>query len=91
MYNLGKQSFQKIENLLVKFPKGIFYVVLFMMLIISICLFRQKYKEWKENHTGIPDVIGSISENNVHYLLVVANRDKVEDKEELSRKIHLKQ
>ncbi len=87
MHNYGKKYFQVSPNFSDRLKKGILYVVFFIILVISICLSTRKYEEWKEDHTGIPDAVGSISENNDHYLIVVANSDKINDKEELSRKI----
>lgn len=46
-----------------------------------------KYEEWKESHSGVPDVISSMSSNKSYYLTVVANSSKVEDKEALAREL----
>lgn len=46
-----------------------------------------KYEEWKESHSGVPDVISSMSSNKSYHLTVVANSSKVEDKEALAREL----
>lgn len=44
------------------------------------------FREQKE-YSGIPDVVNSITSNNDYYLTIVANSEKIEDKEEFSRTI----
>ena len=45
------------------------------------CFLEEKY----ENHIPMePDVVSSISMNQDQYLTIVANRDKIEDKEEFA-------
>lgn len=63
------------------------YVLMFLILICMIQYVRVKYPEWKEAHSGVPDVVSSMSMNNDHYLKVVANSAKVDDKEEFARKV----
>ena len=46
------------------------------------CFLEEKY----ENHIPMePDVVSSISMNRKQYLTVVANRDRIEDKEEFAK------
>ncbi len=46
-----------------------------------------QYRQWEEACSGIPDVVSSISVNNYHYLTVIANCKKIDDKEAFARKI----
>lgn len=49
--------------------------------IMAGCFLEEKY----ENHIPMePDVVSSISMNQDQYLTIVANRDKIEDKEEFA-------
>ena len=50
--------------------------------IMTGCLFE---KESKEEISMEPDVVSSISMNRDQYLTVVANRDRIEDKEEFAK------
>lgn len=43
--------------------------------------------EWEESHSGIPDAVSSMSSNNRQYLKVVANSDRIEDKEAFAREV----
>lgn len=63
------------------------YFMLFMVLVCVIQYGRAKYPEWREAHSGIPDVVSSISMNNDHYLKVVANSGRIYNKEEFARQI----
>ncbi len=67
--------------------KRIVYFMLFIALAGMIQYGRGKYPEWKEAHSGMPDVVGSISVNNDHYLKVVANSGRIDDKEGFAREI----
>ena len=50
--------------------------------IMAGCFLEEKY----ENHIPMkPDVVSSISINREQYLTVVANRDRIEDKEEFAK------
>ena len=50
--------------------------------IMAGCFLEEKY----ENHIPMkPDVVSSISINRDQYLTVVANRDRIEDKEEFAK------
>lgn len=51
------------------------------------CYSRQESREWKESHSGIPDVVSSMSSNNRQYLKVVANSDRIDDKETFAREV----
>lgn len=44
-------------------------------------------EEWKESHSGIPDAVSSMSSNNWQYLKVVANSDRIDDKETFAREV----
>lgn len=67
--------------------RGIFYFLVFLVFAGLIQYGKEKYPEWKEAHSGIPDAVSSMSLNNDHHLKVVANSSRIEDKEELARKI----
>lgn len=67
--------------------RGIFYLFVFMALISLIRYGKMKYPEWKEAHSGIPDAVSSMSINNDHHLKVAANSSRIEDREELARRI----
>lgn len=51
------------------------------------CYGRQDSSEWKESHSGIPDALSSMSSNNWQYLKVVANSDRINNKEAFARKV----
>lgn len=44
-------------------------------------------EEWKESHSGIPDAVSSMSSNNWQYIKVVANSDRIDDKETFAREV----
>ncbi len=67
--------------------RGIFYLLVFMVLISLIRYGKMKYPEWREAHSGIPDAVSSVSINNGHHLKVAANSSQIEDREELARRI----
>lgn len=48
---------------------------------------RPTFEEWKENHSGIPDAVSSVSSDGWQYLNVVANSDRIDDKEAFARKV----
>lgn len=50
------------------------------------CYVRQGSGEWKESHSGIPDAVSGMSSNNRQYLKVVANSDRIDNKEAFARK-----
>lgn len=52
-----------------------------------ICYGTKGSEEWKDNHTGIPDAVSSMSSDNWQYLKVVANSDRIEDKEAFAREV----
>jgi hypothetical protein len=47
----------------------------------------QESEEWKESHSGIPDVVSSVSSDGWQDLKVVANSDRIEDKEAFAREV----
>ncbi len=63
------------------------YFMLFIVLAGMIQYGRGKYPEWKEAHSGMPDVVSSISVNNDHHLEVVANSGRIDDKEEFAQEL----
>ena len=63
------------------------YFMLFVVLMGVIQYGRTKYPEWREAHSGIPDVVSSISMNNEHHLKVVANSGRIDNKEEFARQV----
>lgn len=66
---------------------GCLYFLALIVLISIIQYGREKYPEWKEANSGVPDVVGSMSMNNDHYLKVAANSRKIDDKEEFARRV----
>lgn len=63
---------------------------LFLCLLIIIVMIPygiKAYKQWKEAHSKIPDVINTMSTGNDFYLTAVANASRIEDKEEFAREI----
>lgn len=63
------------------------YLLVLMALVSSIWYGKEKYLEWEEIHSGIPDAVSNMSINNEYYLKVVANSSQIEDKEALAREI----
>lgn len=49
------------------------YLLVLMALVSSIWYGKEKYLEWEEIHSGIPDAVSNMSINNEYYLKVVAN------------------
>ncbi len=54
-----------------------------LILVVAgmICYGTKGSEEWEDNYTGIPDAVSSMSSDNWQYLKVVANSDRIEDKE----------
>lgn len=46
-----------------------------------------RYGQWKKDHSRIPDVVASRTENGESFLTVVANADRIEDKQEFVGKV----
>ena len=44
-------------------------------------------EEWNESYSGIPDAVSSVSSGGRQYLKVVANSDRIDDKEAFARKV----
>jgi len=63
------------------------YFLMFVAAVCMICYGSAEYPEWKEAHSGVPDVVSSMSMNNDHYLKVVANSTRIDDKEAFAREI----
>lgn len=61
-------------------------LVLFGVMCI-ICYGISQYDEWKESHSGIPDVVSSISRDRSCHLTVVANSSGIDDKEAFAREV----
>ena len=59
--------------------KGIFFLLILLAFVILIQCGKEKYPEWKEAHSGIPDAVSNMSLNNDHHLKVVANSSRLED------------
>ena len=63
-------------------------VSLFIFCVAMISYYEpKKYKQWQEDHSGVPDVVSCMSTNNDHYLTVVANSSKIVDKEKFARQV----
>ena len=64
--------------------KGKWSFIGILLILGAVGVFRygvQELEKWKESHSGIPDAVSSVSSNNWQYLKVVANSDRIEDKE----------
>ena len=92
--NFKEGQFQNGWRLLERFRKmksgkdnRIVYFMLFVVLVGAIQYGKAKYPEWREAHSGIPDVVSSISMNNDHHLKVVANSGRISNKEEFARQV----
>ncbi len=70
-----------------KIWKRIWYFLIAAALVCAVQYGVRKYPEWKEAHSGVPDVVSSFSMNNDHHLNVAANSSRIEDKEEFAREI----
>lgn len=55
--------------------------------ILMACTLPKEIKEYRDNHSGIPDAVSSISSMGHEYLVVVANSDEISDKEEFARTV----
>lgn len=65
-------------------------VIVILVIVCVMVIFNygpKKYKQWQEEHSGVPDVVNSMSINTEQYLTVVANSSKIEDKEEFARQV----
>lgn len=67
--------------------KKILLFLFFAIIISMIQQGREKHAEWQEANSGVPDVVSSKIMGNDHYLVVVANCSRIEDKEEFAREI----
>lgn len=62
--------------------------ILSIVIVMEIITYgTKKYEQWREEHSGIPDITSCISVNNDHYLTVIANIDIIEDKEKFAREV----
>lgn len=66
----------------------VFVGVLFILCMVGmICHGISRYEEWTEDHSGIPDVVSSISRNRCYQLIVVANSNRIDDLEVFAREV----
>lgn len=49
--------------------------------------YEKKQEDYSEEQNGIPDAVNSVTLGTDHHLVVVANSDKIEDKEEFARTV----
>ena len=77
----------KMEKNRIAKVRKIIHVMIFIVMLGGIQWGKGKCPEWREAHSGVPDVVSSISMNNDHCLKVVANSCKVDNKEEFARQI----
>lgn len=69
-------------------PKRFFRAILLILGVAGIFHYcMDDSEEWEESHSGIPDAVSSMSGNNRQYLKVVANSDRIDDKEAFARKV----
>lgn len=65
--------------------------LLILGVVVMIPHTTKGYEEEQENYfetqSGIPDVVNSATSNTTHHLTVVANSDRIEDKEEFARTV----
>lgn len=45
------------------------------------------YEQWKEENSGIPDAVSSISDGTACRLIIVANRSEIKDEEEFAEEV----
>lgn len=65
-----------------------FLCIFGIVIVMEIITYgTKKYKQWQEEYSGIPDITSCVSVNNDHYLTVIANIGKIEDKEEFARRV----
>ncbi|WP_288174799.1 hypothetical protein [Sporofaciens musculi] len=49
--------------------------------------YEKKQEDYSEEQSGIPDVVNSVTLGTDHHLTVIANSDKIEEKEEFARTV----
>ncbi len=52
--------------------------------IFLLCVAGSWYRKWQTDHSGIPDAVSSRTENGECFLDVIANADRIEDKEKFA-------
>ena len=62
-----------------KIWKKIWYFLIAVALVCAVLYGVRKYPEWKEAHSGVPDVVSSFSMNNDHHLNVAANSSRIDN------------
>lgn len=66
----------------------VFAGTLFMLCMVEIIHYGiLRSEEWAESHSGIPDVVSSISKNRCYELTVVANSNRIDDLEVFAREV----
>lgn len=65
----------------------ILYFLIFIIILFGILCGKEKYLEWKETHSGIPDVLSSMNVANEQYLVMVANSSCIDDREAFAREV----
>jgi len=83
-FQSGQEQQKRLREKKSVIKNGWLHLLALIALVSIIQYGRKKYPEWREAHSGVPDVVGSMSMNNDHYLKVVANSSKIEDKEEFA-------
>lgn len=67
--------------------RRMYHLMILMLLICIVLSGKDRYQEWQKSHSGVPDVVNSMSVNGYHYLTVIANSKKIEDKEDFAREV----
>lgn len=62
-------------------------VLCILLLVIMLPVGTEKYREWKKDNSGIPDMLSSMSMNGDYSLKVVANSSRIDDKEAFAKEI----
>ncbi len=76
----------EIKNWKMKRKKLVWYVLGILCIMIISYRTKEDNQELKE-YSGIPDVVNSFTVGNDYNLTVVANSEKIEDKEEFARTV----
>lgn len=76
----------EIRNWKMKRKKLILCILGILCVVITSCGAKEDKQE-QEEYSGIPDVASSVTIGNDYDLIVVANSEKIEDKEEFARTV----
>lgn len=73
-----------------KNKKWIFIYILLILSVATVPPGMRKYERWREERSGIPDLVSDMSINNRHCLVMAANDSGIDNKERFAREaIHM--